>query len=328
MRNLITRTVLFIIALAMALNLCACLGEEKEKENEKEALVISNAHASMFAGERQSLSVYSTETETLYDAPLIYQSSDPSVATVNAIGIVTAVSPGEAVIRVQSTVDTELKTELALSVTYKTVFESVYRVTEQSGMVDASVYSFWTDNDYAPRGSNWDVLDIAKILITKGTDEYVFTEVYGNKKVEGDTVLVLSDWGNGDVLLNVNSINSDVFAEMFEKHQLDPAVSIATVTEVNEAFTRKIDERINTYKGIINLSDMPSDKEYRVSIVMDYSILKVKNYYSRGALDGIWQLGSDIIKGNIDSLMDSYTYVKYEYEIVDCMNVDVLIEAR
>ena len=328
MRNLITRTVLFIIALAMALNLCACLGEEKEKENEKEALVISNAHASMFAGERQSLSVYSTETETLYDAPLIYQSSDPSVATVNAIGIVTAVSPGEAVIRVQSTVDTELKTELALSVTYKTVSESVYRVTERSETVDASAYSFWDANGYTERGSNWDVLDIAKILITKGTDEYVFTEVYGNKKVEGNTVLVLSDWGNDDVLLNVNSINSDVFAEMLEKHQLDPDVSIGTVTRVNEAFTRGIDERINTYKGIINLSEMPSDKEYRVSIVMDYSVLKVKNYYSRGALDGIWQLGSDIIKGNVDSLMDSYTYVKYEYEIVDCINVDVLIEAR
>lgn len=324
MRNIITRTILFIIALAMVLNLCACLDEGEEKES----LVIANARASMFAGERQTLSVYNTETETLYKAPLTYKSSDPSVATVNDFGVVTAVSPGEAVIHVQSTVDTELKTELALSVTYKTVSESVYAVTKRSGMVDASSYSFWSANGYTARGSNWDVLNIAKILITKGTDEYVFTEVYSSKKVERDTVLVLSDWGNDDVLLNVNSINSDVFAEMLEKLQLDPDVSIGTVTRVNEAFTREIDERINTYKGIINLSDMPTDKEYRVSIVMDYSVLKVKNYYSRGALNGIWQLGSDLIKGNIDSLMDSYTYVKYEYEIVDCVNVDILIEER
>jgi hypothetical protein len=324
MRNLITRTILFIIALAMALDLCACLDEKEEKES----LVIANARASMLAGERQTLSVYSTETETIYEAPLTYKSSDPSVATVNDFGVVTAVSPGEAVIRVQSAVDTELKTELALSVTYKTVSESVYAVTERSGTVDASAYSFWSANGYTARGSNWDVLDIAKILITKGTDEYVFTEVYSSKKVERDTVLVLSDWGNDDVLLNVNSINSDVFAEMLEKLHLDPDVSIGTVTRVNEAFARGMDERINTYKGIINLSDMPTDKEYRVSIVMDYSVLKVKNYYSRGALDGIWQLGSDLIKGNIDSLMDSYTYVKYEHEIVDCVNVDVLIEER
>ena len=72
---------------------------------------------------------------------------------------------------------------------------------------------------------------------------------------------------------------------------------------------------------------MPANREYRVSIVMDYKILKVKNYYSRGALKGIWQLGSDLIKGDIDSLMDSYTYVKYDYEIVDC-SVDFLIEER
>jgi hypothetical protein len=324
MRNLIIKTVLFIIVLAAALNLCAC----DDAEEEKEALVITNASGSMFAGDTQRLSIYSTEIGDIYDKPLTYKTSDPTIATVTDFGVITACAPGEAVIYVQSAVDPDLKTELELSVIYKTVFESVYSVTEQSGQIDASSYPFWSANDYTSRVSNWDIMDIAKILITKGTDEYVFTESFNSKKVEGDTVLLLSDWGNDDVLLNINSINSNVFAEMLKKHQLDPSVSIDAITRMNKAFTGRITEKINTYKGKINLSDMPSDKEYRVSIVMDYSVLKVKNYYSRGALDGIWQLGADLLKGDINSLMDSYTYVKYEYEIVDCINVDVLIEER
>ena len=223
MKNLITKTVLFIIVLATVLNLCACLGEEKKKE----ALVISNASSSMFAGDWQKLDIYSSETEELYDKPLTYKSSDPTIATVTDHGVITACAPGEVVIYVQSAVNSDLKTELELSVTYKTVLESVYNVTEQSGKIDASSYPFWSANDYTSRVSNWDIMDIAKILITKGTDEYVFTEVFSNKKVVGDTVLLLSDWGNDDLLLNVDSINSDVFAEMLEKYQFGGVVMFA-----------------------------------------------------------------------------------------------------
>ena len=172
------------------------------------------------------------------------------------------------------------------------------------------------------------MIDIAKILITKGTDEYVFSEAFYDKKVTGEQVLVLSDWGNEDVLLNVDSINSDVFAKALEKYEFALGVSIDAITRLMDDFNNKLDGRIGVYKGCINLSDMPTDKEYRVSLVMDYSVVKVKNYYSRGALNGIWQLGSDIFGGDVESLMDSYTYVEYEYEIVDCVNVDVLIEER
>ena len=262
-----------IICLAMVLVLpfvfSSCFEEEK--------IVIINAKSYMFVGEEQNLEVYSNKTDERYDKLLSYKSSDPSVATVNERGVVTATAPGDAVIYVQASTNSELKAELNISVTYKTVSTSKYNVTAQSGKTDASSYPFWSANGYSSRVSNWAIKDIAKILITKGTDEYVFSEAFNDKKVTCDKVILVADWGNNDVPLIVDSINSNVFAEMLKKHELGSGVSIGTITRLSEEFAKKIDKKINTYKGKIELSEMPANREYRVSIVMDYKILKVKN---------------------------------------------------
>ena len=333
MKNVYIRIVILalVAALIFPLVLSGCSGKragEQTSDTAEERLVIGNAKESMFAGETQKISVYSSQTEDIYNKPLAFKSSDPTVAMVDSTGVITACSSGEAVIYVQSAANMDLKTELKLSVTYQTLSSPNYSIENRSGQIDGSNYPFWSAKGYSARGSNWDIMDIAKILITKGTDDYVFSEAFYDKKVVGEQVLVLSDWGNEDVLLHVDSINSDVFAEIFGKYEFGSGVSIDAITRAIDDFSNKLDSRVSLYKGCINLSDMPSDKEYRVSLVMDYSVVKVKNYYSRGALSGIWQLGSDILKGDIESLMDSYTYAEYEYEIVDCVNVDVLIEVR
>ena len=333
MKKIYMKIVLFalVTALVFPLILSGCSGKNSDKSTSgtaEEQIVLVAAKESMLAGETQKISVYSAVTEDIYNKPLMFKSSDPTVATVDSSGVVTACASGDVVIHVQSATNTDLKAELSLSVTYKTVSSLNYSIENRSGKIDATYYPFWSAKGYSARGSNWDIMDIAKILITKGTDEYVFSEAFYDKKVVGEQVFVLSDWGNEDVLLHVDSINSNTFAEIFGKYEFGSGVSIDAVTRVIDDFNDKLDTKVSLYKGCINLSDMPADKEYRVSLVMDYSVVKVKNYYSRGALSGIWQLGSDIVKGDIESLMDSYTYAEYEYEIVDCVNVDILIEER
>ncbi|MBR2432486.1 MAG: hypothetical protein IKB23_06165, partial [Clostridia bacterium] len=113
MKNIYIKIVIFalVTSLIFPLVLGGCSGKksgEETSETAEEQIVIGAAKESMFAGETQKLIIYSTETEDVYNKPLVFKSSDPTVAMVDVVGVVTACAPGDAIIYVQSAINMDL----------------------------------------------------------------------------------------------------------------------------------------------------------------------------------------------------------------------------
>lgn len=317
-----SRTIIIIIVVAvMASTLTGC-GLEFFKAPRLE---VRDAQTEMIAGDSQILNVYNSKTDKKISDYLLFASSDPSVVTVDDSGKVEAVSQGSATIYIQHS-ENKLRTELTINVTYNIVTASRYNVKNDYSTLSGDLFSFWSKKGYQKRVGNWDILDIAKILITKDADDYLFSDVYGYKKIEGEEVVLLSDWGNNDVYFDENILDDNLLVFIEEKYQVSP-ISDSLLSATNDLKTN-ISNQINAYHGSIRLSTLPSDMEYRIYISYDYDIVKVNNFYSRGKLLGLGQLGTDILNGKVSSFLDSYTYSKTEYEIVNAQNATIVIEGR
>ena len=152
----------------------------------------------MYAGETQYLNVYNTDTDRI-EPDLMFASNDPSIASVDQWGGVTAVGPGITDIIIQSA--SGLSTKFAVTVTYKIENGSNYKVDNPGNRIDGSVYKYWEENEYKSRGSNWDIINIGNIIATKGKGEYVFTDNTLDYRITAEELLVISDWSNSDVVL-------------------------------------------------------------------------------------------------------------------------------
>ena len=286
---------------------------------------VRDAKTEMVAGDTQVLSVYNSKTEKKISGYLMFASSDPEIVTVDESGNVTAVSQGSATIYIQHT-ENKLRTEMTVNVTYNIATGSYYSVKNEYSSLSGDMFSFWSKRGYQKRVGNWDVLDIANIIVNKEADDYLFSEVYGHKSIVGEEVLLISDWGNADVYFDKNILGNDSLAFISEKYQvsLNSNGLLSATIELNSS----IYEQIEACHGLIRLSTLPSDMEYRVFISYDYDIVKVNNYYSLGKLQGIEEFVSDVWNGTISSFLDSYTYIKTEYEIVNNRNAKIIIEGR
>lgn len=300
--------------------LCGC-------ERKLEGIEIRDAQSAMLAGSTQTLNVYDMKTEEKLDSEsLIFAVGDPSVLTVDSNGTVTAVAPGSTTVYVQHK-ENKLRAEITIDVRYRIISIPRYDVKNPNTSVSGDQYAFWSKKGYQNRVSDWNVLDVAKILITKGCDDYVFSDVYDYKNIVGEEVILISDWTNSDVPLDSSVLEGNPLSFIAEKYQLGN-ITKDSLSEASADLKSAVTDQIQSYQGTVYLSRLPKNMEYRVYVSYDYNIVKVNNFYSRGILMGIWQLGSDLFGGNISGLLNSYTYSETQYEIVHAQNAKIVIESR
>lgn len=295
-------------------------------QKKEEGIEIREAQPEMLAGSTQSLNVYDKKTDEKLSEFLIFASSNPAILTVDENGMICAVSPGSATVYVQHS-ENHTRTELTVNVRYPIISIPRYHVKTVNTPVSGNQYPFWNQKGYQSRVSDWAILDIANILITKGADEYVFSDVYDYKNMTAEEVILISDWSNTDVILDKSMLDGDLLSFISEKYQLGKIAS-DSLSRATADLKTEIARQIDSYQGKIYLSKLPANMEYRIYVSYDYDVIKVNHFYSRGILNGIWQLGADLWNGNISSLLNSYTYCQTEYEIVNAKNAKIIIEAR
>ncbi len=293
---------------------------------EQAEIEVRSPQRHMTAGSRQVLCVYDVQTDLRITEKLLFASSDPSVLTVSQNGTVTAVAQGAATIYVQHS-ESQARTAVGISVRYDVSHQPRYQAVTCGSPISAVGFSFWQQRGYTERISNWDLLQVAKILIGKSNGAYVFTDVYEQLRVCGEEVLLLSDWGNEDVILKRALPEIELLHFLEDRYQLSNLQKEALYRATAD-IKAAVSEQIDAYHGIIALSKLPETMEYRVYVSYDYTLLKVENYYSRGLLNGIGQLSSDILSGSIEGLLESYTYCETEYELVNGKSPTIVIEAR
>ncbi len=306
--------------------LLSCLTLPGCNSAEQTEIEVRSPQRHMKAGSKQVLSVYDVQNDQRITEKLLFASSDPSVLTVSANGTVTAVAQGAATIYIQHS-ESKARAGVGISVQYDVIHQPRYEAVTCGSPVSATEFSFWQQRGYTERISNWDLLKVAKILIEKSNGAYVFTDVYEQLRVSGEEVLLLSDWGNEDVVLNRGILEGELLSFLSEKYQLSnlqKEALLRATADIKSAVSKQID----AYHGAIALSRLPKSMEYKVYVSYDYTLLQVENYYSRGLLKGVGQLGADILSGNIEGLLESYTYCETEYELVNGRSPTIVIEAR
>ena len=295
---------------------CSCVGARLE---------VRDGQPQMYAGEKQYLNVYNTDTDRI-EPDLMFASDDPSVASVDQWGGVSAVGPGVTDIMIQSAGG--LSTKFTVTVTYKIENGSTYQVKNPRTRIDGSKYKYWEENEYVSRGSNWDIFNVGNVILNKGKGEYVFTDNNLDYQITADEILVLSDWTNSDVALTTDLLNADAIEKALEKYALPYSVKPTGLSRACTLISTQFEKEVAAYHGTVKLSSLPADKQYRVVLVVDYDIVRTENYYSQGKFGGFADVGLDILKGNIESFLDSYTYSENVYELVNFKNAKIIIQSK
>ena len=285
----------------------------------------------LMAGDTHGLSL-TYKGDMVSSDDFYFASEAPSVAVVDKNGQITAVRPGKTTIHMQNKDDAHIKTSVTIQVAYPvtdelTVFHTQSEI-QQTGYSDTD-HPFFKRNGYEMRMDDWDILAIVKLVASKDEDDYAFTDMYRSAMANDETFIVLSDWGNDDVeidpfVLNKHDLSTYLVAQ--EGYSYDGFSQVGEDMAM-QTIKSKINAKIQNMGYAMALSSLPQEYEYRVSIKLDYHVYRTVNFYSRGLVGGGWNIILDLIKMDISSFLNSYTYSEECYEIVldDC---DLVIERR
>ena len=272
---------------------------------------------SLELGESITIALLSTESGSIV-GQVIYASSDPSIATVSTNGVVRGARCGTVTIYGQSAENPKLRAEMKVTVYSTPVDELHTSVDAERYSSDCTAFPFWSHNGYSERVDNWDVMNVAKIIVTKGVDEYVFTDTYRVGRVSHDLACDLTGWGTeSSVFETVNLADFDFEHRAAEMLGLDPGEIDQYGIDSSERELREY--LIETQRALQNEVDLGAYEagfEYRAVIRMSYTVYEVEDYYSHGTLMGLGSLVWDLVRLDVESLLDSYTYSETHYELV------------
>ena len=315
-KTIISKYIIIIVALFTTLIFISCNNELSLEEDIYEIIV----------GGKKEIKVL-RNGERLTNDILQFASEDPEVAVCTENGYVQGMSAGKTNIFVQ-TLDNKETFVFEVKVIYN-VFNNRSPIisSEKKSLTNYSKHDFWDYNNYTERIGDWDLLEIAKMLLTKNQDDYVFTDLYQVYSATNDLLYSITDYTNEDVSFDnslYNKINlrkflakkMNVSEDKFSNYTIDKAI-----IKVKEAIAKAFD----LYKGEIRLSNLSKSYKYRVYFSIDYKIYQTNNRYSRGTLGGLGSIIGDIFNGDIESFLNSYTYIetRYEVEVTSCF---VIIE--
>lgn len=284
----------------------------------------------MSAGETKALSFTRFGKELPADA-LYYASADSAIVSVDENGTLTAHRAGETAIRVQLK-ETGRQAEFPIRVEYAVrdfTEGTVHASDSPTSILISRDLPFFKKNGYTPRIEDDDLVEIVKLVASKGDGDYVFTDVYHAALLINTDYLVLSEWANGDV-----SIDPRVIARIDLGDYLAETVGIPQDLLVEEGksiaerkLALEIGDAIRALDDAVALSALPEGYEYRVAVKINLDVYRVENFYSRGLVKGVWQLLSDLWKWNVDTFLDSYTSSQEKFEVI-LNKCELVIERR
>ena len=250
-----------------------------------------------------------------------YASEDPTVATVTEWGEIIGVRQGETSIHLQHKEDASIKASFDVAVAYHVVDEEEVFHTNaeilQNGYSDTD-HPFFERNGYEMRMDDWDILSIVKLVADKGEDDYAFTDMYRSAMANNETFMVLSDWGNEDVVIDplvLTNVDLSQYLVAKEGYTYDGFAKVGEDIAM-QSIKSKINPKLQNLGYAVKCSDLSDEYEYRVSIKVGYHVYRTVNYYSRGLVGGGWNVILDLVKLDISSFLNSYTYSEECYEVV------------
>ena len=256
-------------------------------------------------------------------------STDSESISVTDKGEIIASKPGSATIIVQSKKNEHQKIEFTVNSTYH-IFEEIETSIKYPYKKLSSVSSLpFIDADHVERMDDWDIMAIAKMILNTEKGDYVFTDTYLACEARNDVLILISDWGNEDVVLDKSIVNKFDLSQTVSDHTGAYDLGENQVNLGIDKINRCITSKMYAYKNMIFISQLPKEYEYRVSIRGNYNVYELQDFYSKGKLRGIWEVAGDLISGRLDTFLKSYTDYKLpvHFEMI-FNNCELIIERR
>lgn len=285
--------------------------------------------SALVVGKQAQITLYSFGVAQPHDA-FYYASDDPDIISVDQNGVITASKEGRTVIYVQSRANNRQKIIIDVEAKYKTTDACEVSVNSLELVVNNETdHAFWNRNSFAERIQDNDILELGKMVLSKGKDEYIFTDLYKSFEVKNENVLILSDWTNDDVKIYTRDISSFNLKDVvINRTQIDPLLlGEREIWLVEKEILLQTENAIKDYQSNIDFSDFDTSYEYRICIKINYSVYKTVNYYSKGLLNGAGSLVGELVNQEISSFLESYAYneTRFELELDGC---ELVIERR
>ena len=320
MKKIIGKLFIAYIVFALLLMIMGCASNKIELITDVENLSV---------GEQIQLEI-SKNNEIQQPTEFYYGSSDPEIAQVTDGGILTFSQNGEVTIYVQAKNDAKQKINFEAKASYNIVDELAIEYDSADKIVRSyDSLPFWERNGYVAVDEHLSVRGLIDLFLSRAESDYIFTQLYQDSKVKNDDLIVVSEWGNKTVEFNDNLFKQiDLNGFIHQKFQINPndigQVGIDTATETIKTSIKK---SIVAYQGKIDLSDLPNDYEYRVSVKVGYTLYRAESNYNRGPLKGGITAITNLLKLDFDSVLTSCSYEINVYEIIldDCT---LVIEQR
>lgn len=326
------KNILIIAVLLLAFTtFCSC---EEEKKPSLDEFVLVNTGSEGIGEETQLRGLTKNKRTFVKEGLILWESSDPTVASVDSDGVVKIKSSGYCEIIGRHKEDMTLSAKYEMFVPYETVpmtEQTRERYTDEQMKEEMwnKLIEFTTSYLYnvveLRKGEN-NILEIIKdYFIGKGT--YLFSTSSSDYSVQNGILYTVSDWGNEKVTFSLGDISSEKIFESVGANYLTAGNQGKSFNDAKSSLESRLVGAVpmnETYR----LDLMDPNYEYRIVIKGDYATFTTKNNYSNGLLTGGGITIKEVFKGDLEELENNWCYDELDNEILIDGNVRICIESR
>lgn len=323
---------LFCFLTAFTLFLSSCHFSGENHTGQVLFLKIENNYANCAIGDELTFTVKDDIGNTVDPSELLWESSDYSVATVNANGLIQCLSSGSSIITVTLKNDLTIKTTAEIFVGYSIEKPAFTRINRVGEYVDGK---FGTLGDHALKYGFTIVssaisssLPIGILMEFFSKDKYQFSMMYYEGMLHDALIYSFSDWTNESVTIDSASLSPEkIHTAVLEGLIIDGA-------EMGKSYEDCYNEILALLAGKLpkdstyHFEKMNPNLEYRVVIRADFNYFTHMSFYSNGLVTGFGLTIQDLLKLDFTSLRENYTYQKNFDEILDLSDLRICIEYR
>lgn len=283
-------------------------------------------------GDEIELTVRSSKDKVIDPSQFFWQSSDYSVAVVNANGSIRCISSGPAVITATLKDDMTITASTEIFVEYETEAHSSPIFTKTGTYVNAE---FGKIGDLL-LDFNFNIIDAVTaaslpldiVLGFFSSEQYLFSMLYYRGNYQNVVICPLTDWTNMDQPAKTHLITPDyIHEQMIKELEITGYLTGSTFEVYIEDILAFLDDTLPDDKTYY-FSKMSADMQYRAVLLGNFDHLTNVSHYSNGLLTALGITIDDLLNKDLASLPSNFYDQKLYDEIINLSNLRICIECR
>lgn len=294
---------------------------------------IDEINTEIAVGNELKLNVTDDNNKALNTDDLLWNSSDPAVATVSSDGTVSIRSYGSSIITVSHKQDLSVSDSLEIFAPYQTVeysdfsYDTIQQEVGSEFLKGISEYVADETWKMADAIYEMSVSDLFMSFFDK--EKYLFSYVVHDGSGDGVVLYSVTDWTNQSVQASVDGVTSDkMFDSLCAQLQISDASKGNSFEYIKPQIQSLLSENLPS-NGIWRLDLLDPNYQYRIVIKGDIDCYDTVSIYQNGLITGFTMTVKDLFTDGIDTLLNDHNIItKNTADIVNVDNLRFCIEYR